>query len=212
MERHADQIWQSVLSQGMSVADRKKHRIIDATIQLIAEDGIEAVTFENIGQILKTTKANIKYHFGNKDDLIFTAARLVVANAQAMTAAAVERVSTPEDKLMAIIEAAFDWYQRFPKHVRVWALFIYYSHIRADYAKFFHEVRTVGQSRMQLLLRALPREEGKIPSYEKAAADIQNTLYGKVIALAGDQRGVRASKQESIEIISVLLKAKGIRW
>lgn len=211
-ETIAENIWRGVLSRATAVTDNKKHRILEATISLIADTGIESVTFENIGKKLKTTKANIKYHFGDKDHLIFTAIQAVTINAQAMTAAQVEKAESTEDKLQAIIDAAYDWVQRYPEHLRAWILFIYYAQMHEPYAKYFAETRSVGQSRMALLLRALHHSGDKNADYMALAENIQNILYGQILGLTGRMKELKQNKAAANTMISMLLQSEGLKW
>lgn len=211
MER-PETIWKGVLSQSTASADEKKLKIIEATIQIMATQGIAAVTFESVGDRLKTTKANIKYHFKDKDQLIFTAIRMVVINAQTITGRNVEAVDTPEEKLTAVIDSAYQWYEHFRDHGTVWLLFMYYSHIHEAYTKFLVDTRTVGQQRMQLLLRALPQVESREVDYLELAEGIQNIIYGYMFGLIGKPKGLKANKRAASETIAALLNSKGIKW
>lgn len=207
------QIWRKVLGQTGAVQDEKKQRIVEAVVCLIAERGVEAVTFEEIGRRLGTTKANIKYHFANKDDLIFTAGRLVVSNAQTITAAAVEEAATPEMKLKAMIDGAYEWYANFPDHVRVWIFFVYYAHVREAYAQFYRDTRAAGQRRLQLILQALPRSpQSGQPPFAALASTVQNLLYGQLIGLGGQTKELRESRIMAELLVRQLLASKGIRW
>jgi len=206
------EIWRQILSQNTAAADEKKRKIVEAAIHLIAHKGIAAVTFDLLGTQLKTTKANIKYHFNEKEQLIFTATRVVVLNAQRLTMQMVEEVDSPEAKLTAIIEAAYVWLQRFPEHAAVWMLFMYYAHVHEEYARFYEETRAAGQSRLQLLLRALPHEHKHPPAYDRIAETIQNILYGQMTALIARAKDVKANKRMTYELVTELLKAKGFKW
>ncbi len=205
------QIWQKITSEGLPTSPDKKQKIIEATIHLMASQGIEAVTFEAIGQALKTTKANIRYHFNDKDELIFLVGRLVVSNAQGMTASLVSQATSPEAKLLAVIDGAYAWYEAYPAHFKVWLLFIYYVHFRNDYREFYENARDAGQDRLQLLLRALSHERMKPADYEKLAEAIQNILYGQIISMGGRTSDLRKNKATAVEIIGVLLESKGFR-
>ncbi len=207
-----NQTWNAVLSQGTAVTDKKKHQIIESTIRLIARHGIAAVTFEQVGQSLGTTKANIKYHFKDKDQLIFTATRLVVMNAQAMTARLVEKAQTPDEKLLAIVDGAYDWYQKYPEHFSVWVLFLYYTQMHEPYAQFFIQTRAVGSNRMQFLLRTLNHQTKKELQYLELAERIQNILYGQIMGLIGKSKEVKKNRKQSVELIQLLLKEEGIQW
>jgi AcrR family transcriptional regulator len=210
---NVDPTWRAVLNRNTAVIDEKKRQIIEATIHLVAKNGIGFITFDHLGQELGTTKANIKYHFADKDELIFTATRLVVINAQMITAQLVEKALEPEDKLMAMIDGAYTWFQNYPEHVIVWLLFMYYAQIHPPYSKFYTETRSVGQGRMQLLLRALPHTKAKNLNYLQLAELLQNFMYGQFLGLLGQsEKELRRSKRDTIQAIGLLLKARGIDW
>jgi len=47
-----------------------RNNIKDAAVDLITRRGYHAVTFREIAEAVKTTRANLHYHFGNKDKMI----------------------------------------------------------------------------------------------------------------------------------------------
>src|SRR4051812_39489913 len=78
MSEATEQISRRLFPAKTPKGDRTKLRMIEATIQTIAEEGIDRVTFESVGKRLGFKPAQVRYHFLEKDDLIDKAINFVL--------------------------------------------------------------------------------------------------------------------------------------
>jgi AcrR family transcriptional regulator len=205
-----EEVWLRVLGD---IKDLKKRKIIEAALSIISTHGIESLTFESVGERLDTTKANIRYHFQSKDDLIFLVTKVVVINAQLITAQLVEKAATPELKLRAIIGGAYQWCRQYPEQISCWAMYFYYSTLFTPYMKFFTEVRATGTSRMEMILRALPQKNASRDiSHLQIADTIQNVITGQIIGTVHEAKGLAKNEAQTYHIVELLLLSAGIQW
>ena len=57
----------------LSAGERKRQLILDAALQTIAEDGVDAVTHRRVGQEAGVSHGVVSYHFPARDDLLYKA-------------------------------------------------------------------------------------------------------------------------------------------
>src|SRR4051812_20697394 len=85
----------------------RKLAILEATLKIISEEGMEALTFARIAAQLKIRKSLVSYHYGSLEELIGDLFQLVCRRGQRVTEAAVRNTGSLEEKLAGIIGAAF---------------------------------------------------------------------------------------------------------
>ncbi len=211
----SDQIINQLLYPNGFKADDKKLKIIEATIEILASDGVECVTFESLGTKLGTTKANIRYHFNSKDDLIFMAVKFMVLTAQEVTKSLVQQSNTPEMKIQAIVVGAYQHIKNYPTHVRVILMYFYYASIYEKYREFFIESRIAGQERLRFLLSELPKRKGHRANtleLDRLAMEIQNVITGQMQGLVLMRLPWATSLQQTLKIIKALMDQSGVVW
>ncbi|WP_165309970.1 TetR/AcrR family transcriptional regulator [Vibrio ziniensis] len=71
-------------------SNNRKDELIEATLRLIATDGIKAATVRSISEQAKVTQGLIRYHFKSKDDLIIAAYEKHMTNLIDLAAQAAE--------------------------------------------------------------------------------------------------------------------------
>lgn len=57
---------------GISAGERKRQQILDAALQTIAKEGVDAVTHRRVGQEAGVSHGVVSYHFPTRDELIYT--------------------------------------------------------------------------------------------------------------------------------------------
>lgn len=213
-QQRTQQILQSLLPPKPALGGDKKLRILEATISIMASEGIEKVTFESVGFKLGTTKANIRYHFKNKDDLIFMSIKLMVMTAQQITKELVETSITASERVDAIINGAYQHLKDYPDHVRVFMMYFYYSSFQAEYSQYFINNRLIGQDRLKLILADLPskNKRSKDVNLNFVADEIQNLITGQIIGMVLLNRPWSVSLNRTKKMISAHLEIEGIQW
>ena len=82
--------------------DSSAQRIIDATIELIAEDGISSVTMQRIAAKVGSSNALVVFHFGSKDNLFAAVVRHLTDQYEALWDRTVRQPDqSPVERLLA---------------------------------------------------------------------------------------------------------------
>lgn len=99
-------------------------RIIDATIEVIADEGLAAVTMQRVAAKIGSSNALVVFHFGSKDNL-FRAVLQFLSDQFELLWAATVRVADrpPEQRLRAAIDCAQHFSRQHPKWVSAWVVF-----------------------------------------------------------------------------------------
>ena len=214
LSERAHGIIQGLLPPSSSGSQDKKLQIVEATIRILAVDGIEKVTFESVGLLIGTTKANIRYHFKNKDDLILMAVRMMVLTAQHVTKDFIEKATSDAERLRAVIEGAFQHLREHPDHIRVFMMYFYYASFQSDYRRLFIASRSTGKERLAQILADLPTEKNscKDRNLVVVADEIQNIITGQLFGVVLLDHSWIDSLARTKKIVSALLASEGVKW
>jgi AcrR family transcriptional regulator len=97
----------------------RREQIVQATIEVLAEKGYAATTFEAIcGHAGLSSKRLISYHFAGKDDLLAAVLTRVVADAAAYMHPRIAAAAGPREQLTAYIRSNVEFVAAHPGHVR----------------------------------------------------------------------------------------------
>ncbi|MCB9063354.1 MAG: TetR/AcrR family transcriptional regulator [Halobacteriovoraceae bacterium] len=133
----------------------KKIEIIKAAIECIHNLGVEGTTFQSIADQLNTRKANINYHFNDKQDIFKEAILFILSQyIEHLSMNAPESSASTKKKIFHYIDMAFDWGKNYKSQVSVMLLFYYYAHIKDDYAQLQKQIRENGVERLNSLLHS----------------------------------------------------------
>lgn len=92
----------------LSRAEQKqltRQKLLDATIDLIAEQGLAGVTLGRVAQVTGLSRGICNYHFQTKEQLMLEALRMLYQeHEQAWRSAAADRGESPAQRLQTLIE------------------------------------------------------------------------------------------------------------
>lgn len=143
------ELYPGVLRKG----NRTKFRIIQVAVEQIASFGVENITFESVGKPLGMERAQIRYHFHEKEELVDRAIEFVIATGQRFVILRLEKARGWRAQLLAVFEAFFDWVEELPSHGAV-LLYLFYSASREPRRKSLHNrLADVAFARIESLLR-----------------------------------------------------------
>lgn len=99
-------------------------RIIDATIAVIAEEGLPGVTMQRIARRIRSSNALVVFHFGNKEQLYRAVIEFLNDQFARHWEAHVRRpgLTTPE-RLVAALDCARSFARLHPDWVAAWVIF-----------------------------------------------------------------------------------------
>lgn len=85
-------------------AQDRRHAILEAAWQLIAERGYHHVRVQDVARICGTSTGTIHYYFPGKDDVLREALRYCVDQAFERQGAALQQIDNAHKRLLALIE------------------------------------------------------------------------------------------------------------
>ncbi len=160
--------------------DIARTKILSATLQCIAHQGIEKTGFESIGKLCGMRRAHVAYYYPDRDELVLAAIQFAIATAQQTTVAHVFQAPSDKERLDAFVHGIFDWAEKYPEHTRVILLFYYCCSCEPKYKALHHQVREQGAQRIAAVLKPLlpstPSRE--VVEYAKL---LQNLITGSLV-------------------------------
>jgi AcrR family transcriptional regulator len=88
-----------------TVRDFRRGQIVAAARRLVAEQGLEALTFGALEDRLSFTRGVITYHFASKDEIVRAVFASAIEEIDAAVKAEVRASASIEDKLRAVLQA-----------------------------------------------------------------------------------------------------------
>ncbi|TPN74903.1 TetR/AcrR family transcriptional regulator [Mesorhizobium sp. CU2] len=99
-------------------------RIIDATIDLIAEEGLASVTMQRIAEQVGSSNALVVFHFRNKENLFRAVLQYLSDRYDELWASLVRAAGlSPVERMMGAVECAQRFAQQHPSWVSVFVVF-----------------------------------------------------------------------------------------
>ncbi len=182
--------------------EQRRLAIVEAFIDCLCTEGLDRTTFDSVGKKLGMTRTHVAYFFANRDELVFTAIRFVIATGQEVTVAHLEQAKSPQAQLKAAIEGPFVWLEKYPQHAAVMLMFYYLCSYEQKYRDLQTLIQQTGEAR--LLACVAPLTELPSAAARNLARNIQALMAGRIqYAFIGDY-GASVSKLAS-ETVSVAL-------
>lgn len=135
----------------------KKDLILQTTLELIKNEGIEQVTVRKIANRANVNAALINYHFGSKDKLLNDAIRMLVNSFRESFDVLEELDIEPRERLKRFFAAYVRLIKKYPFIIERFMKqdpFIFESQ-----KEYFHFIRAIGLKRLQATIRELTGEE-----------------------------------------------------
>jgi AcrR family transcriptional regulator len=187
-------------------AEEVKARIIEAAIQVIAEEGIENASLDNIGKRLKMKRSHIAYYFKSHDELIELVLVYITRMVQTLTIRLLEKAETPEEKLSSIVRAVFLWAAEHPPHIATYLLYYSMCSRLKKYQTNFQETRRLGAERLRDIVAAVNGKKGR--DFNLISVAIQGIVLGNIFEAAakGQLSDKRHMHQQEKYIVSLILQ------
>jgi len=101
------------------VAGHKRRRMMDAVADLTAEQGYEATKIADIVRQAAVARKTLYDNFDGKEDLFLSAVDATLSQMRIVVEEACERTESPEDKVVAGLEALLDFTAEHPAAARM---------------------------------------------------------------------------------------------
>lgn len=136
-------------------ASERRAELIEATLAIIAEEGLHAATLRRVAERAGVSNGLIRHHFSGKQPLILAAYAETIARMTAPGRAVLARLDLPPvARMAAFVRASLDPTVTEPRLFSVWASFVALVHVDPD----FHATHRAGYRDYQGCFEPLVRD------------------------------------------------------
>ena len=181
----------------------------EVSIDLIFEDGLEALTYEALSKRCGITRSLIYHYFPTTTDLLLFSTGDIRHRYQAFVLQNMASQTTMRDLLTAYIRYALLWVDHFPKDACVWLIFFHRCAVSPPLADHNRILVDMGIKRIEgLLLKGISSQEFTLRPEEvpQAARQIQLLISAGLIARATEKRTPEFWENEFQEILNLSLR------
>tara|TARA_Y100000758_G_scaffold33740_1_gene22170 strand:- start:37 stop:627 length:591 start_codon:yes stop_codon:yes gene_type:complete len=164
----------------------RRQQLIDATIESVAQKGLQATTINSISKNAGMSSGIISHYFGGKQGLIEATVRYLLSNLKDDLISKVDEKTTPTQRLMFIVESNFALVQQRKDTTRTWLSFW----AQSMHDKELHRLQNVNSKRLQSNLTV---------SFKQLMPLAQATLAAELTAAMIDGLWLRAVLSQSDE-------------
>ncbi|MBD64928.1 MAG: hypothetical protein CME62_06955 [Halobacteriovoraceae bacterium] len=150
---HNDPVMANLFEFKLSKGDIKKSEIIVATIDCLAELGIEKTSFAAIAKKIGTSKSHVNYYFKDKDDIFFEIYRYIAGVYQSYTLRELKKLKSDKETLDIYLDAYFNWCNENQNQLTVMFLLYYFCYHKPKFRKLNQQIRDGGVQRISYVLR-----------------------------------------------------------
>ncbi|MCP4471944.1 MAG: TetR family transcriptional regulator [Gammaproteobacteria bacterium] len=144
------------------IQGKRRRQLIDATLSVIAENGISNVTLAKVAGRAGLTAAMVNFHFAGKNSLLLETLRFVSREFQERFDDAIAGAKgDPVRALNAIIDTHFDPALSDPRRLAVWYAFWGESWARAEYQALCGKEDTFNEIKVKALFEQVLIAEGR---------------------------------------------------
>ncbi len=189
------------------IRDIRHDELIDATIRAVHKKGFATVTMAEIAEEAGTTATSISYYFGSKEKLMEATMRRLLALLKAAMLKRYGDVSTPRDRLMAVLDANFDDALFTTAQCSLWLQFW----ANAPFVPALARLHRINRARVRSHFRAelallLPVEQA-----ETVRLALQSYMDGVWAEAAQSDRATdpKSARREARRVAALLIEAAG---
>ena len=164
----------------------RRQQLIDATIESVAQKGLQATTINSISKNAGMSSGIISHYFGGKQGLIEATVRYLLSNLKYDLISKVDEKTTPTQRLMFIVESNFALVQQRKDTTRTWLSFW----AQSMHDKELHRLQNENSKRLQSNLTV---------SFKQLMPLAQATLAAELTAAMIDGLWLRAVLSQSDE-------------
>ena len=186
----------------------RRQQLIDATIESVAMRGLQGTTINSISKNAGLSSGIISHYFGGKQGLIEATVRYLLSNLNKELIGKVDSNTSPEQRLMFIVEANFALVQQRGDTTRTWLSFWAQSMHDPE----LHRLQNVNSNRLQSNLafsfkQLMPTEQAK-QAAELSAAMIDG-LWLRAVLSKSDNNQFKHSEDLAKSYVHSLIKQYG---
>ncbi|WP_321530695.1 TetR/AcrR family transcriptional regulator [uncultured Desulfuromonas sp.] len=135
---------------------KSRRKLLDATIDIIASEGLDSVTFAKVSRYAGLSRGLCSFHFETKDQLMLEALRMLYKKYEmAWRSALTESVAAPENRLASMIKVLLSQPIADPKALAVLVAYWGVAPHRKTYLELFTESDLAYEESIEEVMRAL---------------------------------------------------------
>jgi len=187
--------------------DLKKLEIIQAAIDVLANQGLENTTYESLALKINSRRAHVAYHFKDKKMIFLAAVKYILGEFQQNTLDTVEKAYSenrdPIHMLTAYINCVFDWAKNNPSQLSIMLLLYYQCTLDRSYLELHEQFSKDSTERLALLFGEV---EG-IQNPKDCSKWLQNQLSGAMMDSAttdSDSTNLNQARTKTLLFLSLL--------
>jgi len=186
----------------------RRQQLIDATIESVAQKGLQATTINSISKNAGMSSGIISHYFGGKQGLIEATVRYLLSNLKYDLISKVDENTTPTQRLMFIVESNFALVQQRKDTTRTWLSFW----AQSMHDKELHRLQNVNSKRLQSNLtvsfkQLMPLAQANLAA-ELTAAMIDG-LWLRAVLSQSDENQFKHSESLAKNYVHSLIKQYG---
>ncbi|MDN3394391.1 transcriptional regulator BetI [Pseudoalteromonas sp. APC 3356] len=186
----------------------RRQQLIDATIESVAQKGLQATTINSISKNAGMSSGIISHYFGGKQGLIEATVRYLLSNLKDDLISKVNEKTTPTQRLMFIVESNFALVQQRKDTTRTWLSFW----AQSMHDKELHRLQNVNSKRLQSNLtvsfkQLMPLAQANLAA-ELTAAMIDG-LWLRAVLSQSDENQFKHSESLAKNYVHSLIKQYG---
>ncbi len=186
----------------------RRQQLIDATIESVAQKGLQATTINSISKNAGMSSGIISHYFGGKQGLIEATVRYLLSNLKDDLISKVDEKTTPTQRLMFIVESNFALVQQRKDTTRTWLSFW----AQSMHDKELHRLQNVNSKRLQSNLtvsfkQLMPLTQANLAA-ELTAAMIDG-LWLRAVLSQSDENQFKHSESLAKNYVHSLIKQYG---
>jgi AcrR family transcriptional regulator len=190
------------LDRRAETAEETRRRLVQATFELHAEQGIHATTMTHIAERAGVSVGTVYHHFPTYQDAVFACSQHAAATNPFPTPGIFAGLTTMEDRVRRLVRETFGFYERLPEYERIraerWGMPPIAAHVEREESErlalvrealraFKVKPRLIGTcaALLDIAVYGTLTRQGVTPA--KAAEEIAGFILARLSADAGQQ-------------------------
>lgn len=141
--------------------ERAKLLIVDAAVKILGHQGIEGLGYESIGKELDLPRAQVRYHFPDKTELVKKALEFAFLPMEGILMERLPQAKTWVEQILALNDTLFDFLERHPAEARVWVYAHTAAALHAEHRRTMRDALASGERRVTAILEQHPNRKWK---------------------------------------------------
>lgn len=186
--------------------EKTRDKILKAALNIVSQKGILGLSITSLSKESKISKSLICYHFKTMEEIMHEIFLIGGRMGQEHTVLRLSKAKTPLEKIIAIVEGAYDWAKANPKHMSFFILMYNEANQNKQLFDIHRSILQTGLDRIKLILfdAELNHSKDRINSLALA---IHSLLIGSLIRTASlkDQKEYLQSQKSVVDAIKILM-------